>query len=162
MLSPCCLFFRVTPGWSQGACKAAAKEAWHLAIVFSHQIRSRVGEVRNRAIYKDQVLLLKFGRWEHRSFLMIAPFPLCKKHSSIQYSQWSLFTKLNFHSNFGHYFFALRVESINKQLEVLQIAVFVTSDTWCEVSNMKHVPNPLCFLSRASQDTHRRGRDFHQ
>ena len=108
-------------------------------------------------------VLKKLGRWEHRSLLMIAPFPLWKKNTSIQYSQWSLFTKLNFHSIIGHtVFFSLRVEYINKHLEVLQIAVFVTSDTLREMYKMKHVLNPLCFLSRASQDTHRRVRDFHQ
>ena len=71
-------------------------------------------------------------------------------------------TQLSF--NYWTYWsiFQLSLEYINKQLEVIQIAVFVTSDTLRGMYKMEHLPNPVCFLSRASQDMHRRVRDFHQ
>ena len=119
----------------------------------------------------------KMGRWDHKTLSMIAPFPLFigtpasiiakdpgQKwgYSISQLSNVVHTTQLSF--NYWTYWsiFQLSLEYINKQLEVIQIAVFVTSDTLRGMYKMEHLPNPVCFLSRASQDMHRRVRDFHQ
>ena len=117
-------------------------------------------------------VLKKLRRLDHRTLSMIALFPLRKKHTSIQHSQGKKGVtqfvnnpvhKTQFSFNYWTYWsiFQLSLEYSNKQLEVVQIAVFVTRDTLRGMYKMEHLLNPVCFLSPTSQDMHRRVWDFH-